>query len=346
VLHANDVHHVIVPDLILRAPFAFKLQIEASGKTLGVENLTGVKLALIPASSETQSAESFADVILRSLKQRHSDLQTIGEAQAASGEGWSGQARMFRVGFDTKQHKRLVLTTLMLVDTHRYFALLLEVPEALFAERLMFFRRFTEQRLRYVAVSDAVATAPATEPATELGIEGLSLVAMDAPEVCEPMPAINLTAPSEHSALRPNLSAAPQRGRINVNVSGIASPLNASPEPIEAQLQSERLREAALGQRTLNISIALNFVLSALARNSEIHWALILAMASALLFYALSGVLRFGSAFGYGKTAKLALMLLSSVPLVSLLLWLVLSVSTTRKLREAGFEVGLLGARL
>lgn len=328
-LHANDVHHVIAPDLILRAPFAFKLKIEANGKTLGVENLTGVKLALFPAGSDTQGAESFADALQHSLKQRHTDLQPIANAQPASGEGWSGQTQMFRVSFDTQQAKRLVLTTIALAQTHRYFALLLEVPEALFAERLMFYRRFTEQRLCYIA-------AQAQSSQTQLA-SALRLAPMTATAKTEQLQPINLAEP------RPVF--AQNRAQGKANPSGIASALNASAEDIDAQLQGERLREAALGQRTLNISIALNFVLSALARNSEIHWALILAMACALLFFALSGVLRFGSAFGYGKVAKLGLMLLSSIPLVSLLLWLVLSVFTTRKLREAGFQVGLLGVR-
>ena len=43
--------------------------------------------------------------------------------------------------------------------------------------------------------------------------------------------------------------------------------------------------------------------------------------------------------------AKLALMFLSSVPLAGIAAWVYLSVKTTRRLRAAGYRVGLFGAR-
>jgi hypothetical protein len=45
------------------------------------------------------------------------------------------------------------------------------------------------------------------------------------------------------------------------------------------------------------------------------------------------------------RFGKLACMFLSSVPLLNLITWIVLSTKTTRKLRNAGYEVGLFGVR-
>lgn len=105
------------------------------------------------------------------------------------------------------------------------------------------------------------------------------------------------------------------------------------------------LAQMAQGQRTLAVCVLLSFLLSGVSRASNVAPLLSVALGVGLLFYALSGVLKICSGFGMSKGAKLALMFASTVPLVAPITWIILSVRTTSRLREAGYEVGLLGAK-
>jgi len=109
--------------------------------------------------------------------------------------------------------------------------------------------------------------------------------------------------------------------------------------------QDERAELAANGQKIVIGSIVLNFVLGAAERSgalpSLVAWLLALAIAA----WSLLGVVRICSALGRGQAAKLTWMALSFVPLVNLVSLLVLNADANRLLRQAGWRIGLFGAR-
>lgn len=64
----------------------------------------------------------------------------------------------------------------------------------------------------------------------------------------------------------------------------------------------------------------------------------------AALLMGLVGAYRLCTGLGYPMAIRVLLMLLMCVPLVSLIVLLVLNGKATRRLRDAGYRVGLLGA--
>jgi hypothetical protein len=102
--------------------------------------------------------------------------------------------------------------------------------------------------------------------------------------------------------------------------------------------------KAAQGQKILIRSLLLGFVLNAMAR-SDVHPAIVLVLALVVTVYSLWGVVRLSSGLGKSTGHTIVLMVLSFIPLVSLVVWIVLSVQASRRLRAAGWQVGLLGAR-
>jgi len=104
------------------------------------------------------------------------------------------------------------------------------------------------------------------------------------------------------------------------------------------------LDKAASGQKILIYSIVLGFVFNAVTRAGA-HPAIALALTAALAVYSLLGVVRLGSGLGKSTGATIAFMVLSFVPLANIVTWIVLSVQATRRMRAAGWSVGLLGAR-
>ncbi len=69
---------------------------------------------------------------------------------------------------------------------------------------------------------------------------------------------------------------------------------------------------------------------------------LLVAVAAALT--GLLGAYRLCTGLGYAMATRVLLMVLMCVPLVSLIVLLVLNGKATRRLRDAGYRVGLLGA--
>jgi hypothetical protein len=104
------------------------------------------------------------------------------------------------------------------------------------------------------------------------------------------------------------------------------------------------LDKAASGQKILIYSILLGFVSNAVAR-AGVHPVVVLLLTAALAVYSLHGVVRLGSGLGKSTGATIACMALSFVPLANIVTWIVLSVQATRRMRAAGWSVGLLGAR-
>lgn len=105
------------------------------------------------------------------------------------------------------------------------------------------------------------------------------------------------------------------------------------------------LDKAAKGQRMLALSVLGSLLVNGAARSGMLSTLPIFAMYVALGIYSLVGVVRLSSGLGKPTASTIVYMVLTFVPLVSLGAWIFLSVQATRKLRAAGWRVGLLGAR-
>jgi hypothetical protein len=107
----------------------------------------------------------------------------------------------------------------------------------------------------------------------------------------------------------------------------------------------EALDLAARGQRILIHTIALNFVVNAIQRSGAMPPLPLFALSMAVGVYALVGFTRICSGTGRGQGQKIFFMSTSFVPLLNVVCMIWLSVGATRRLRAAGWRVGLFGAR-
>ncbi len=114
---------------------------------------------------------------------------------------------------------------------------------------------------------------------------------------------------------------------------------------LEEYEQTEREWLAARGQRILIWSILLNFLLSALSRAHAVPDLLVQSLYLAVAAWSLVGVVKICSGLAKGQNQKILFMVLSFFPLINLVTLLYLNAKTTRMLRDAGWSVGLLGAR-
>lgn len=104
------------------------------------------------------------------------------------------------------------------------------------------------------------------------------------------------------------------------------------------------LDKAAQGQKMLIWSILGGIALNGVLRTG-IPAPLAMLLVLALGIFSLLGVVRLCSGLGKPTNFTIICMVLAFVPLLSLVSWIVLSVQATRRLRAAGFKVGLFGAR-
>lgn len=112
----------------------------------------------------------------------------------------------------------------------------------------------------------------------------------------------------------------------------------------EADLE-ERQWQAARGQKMAIYSILFNFVLRSAERSGALTGLLPEAVYLAVAVFAVAAVLKMCSGLGKSQNQKILFMVLSFVPLVNLVLLIYLSIKTTRLLRDAGWTVGLFGAK-
>jgi hypothetical protein len=113
-------------------------------------------------------------------------------------------------------------------------------------------------------------------------------------------------------------------------------------EAIEAET---RLVLGAQGQKILIYSILLNMVLRAIDRSQEMSSMALTVLGACVAIYALFGVVRTCSGLGRGQGQKILFMIFSFFPFVNLVVFVYLSLKITKALREAGWQVGLLGAK-
>lgn len=109
-------------------------------------------------------------------------------------------------------------------------------------------------------------------------------------------------------------------------------------EPFDDRAELDRIASA---QKL--VIYALLAYLAGMFLRAAIGPAAILLWLAALVM-GLVGSFRLCSSLGFSTPVKVILMLLLFVPLVSLIVLLVLNGKATRRLRDAGYRVGLLGA--
>lgn len=107
----------------------------------------------------------------------------------------------------------------------------------------------------------------------------------------------------------------------------------------------EQLWDAAKGQKILVHCILLNLATTALGGTLAARPLVAFALYACITIYALGGLVRIGSGLGMSQGAKIGLLILAFVPLLSLVSMLYLSGKATALLRRAGWSVGLMGAR-
>jgi hypothetical protein len=106
---------------------------------------------------------------------------------------------------------------------------------------------------------------------------------------------------------------------------------------------SAELREVARGQKLTIYSILLNLASFALGSVSPVLGMLASLAAAGLAIY---GVVTLSTGLRIAVWVRVVLALLMFVPVANLVTLVVLNLRATRRLRDAGYRIGLLGASL
>lgn len=345
-----DQDHQIAADIALRAPGTFIVKATPQGLS-GLEPGSGaalsVLLKLTPLGGVT--AERLAESALALLQKKHPGLQRVGGSEAAQGRGWRGRLQVLRADSTPTAPVAVVVTTLIHADPsdpgqQRNVIVVLEVPQQLYEQRTRDYRGFAEQRLQ---IGAPAAAAPSALP---LSLELVPLevpepAAAEVPPAPEPL-AARQPAPRATSvpAARAPAAATPAAASRSTAAPRSSARQAAAAAPAEMD-EDELLMSAAHGQKVLAYSILLNILARGINNVPDIPVFMLNAVAMAILFYAISGVLKIATGFGYSLNQKLALMFCSSVPLLGIGCWIYLSVKTSGRLRAAGYQVGLFGVK-
>jgi hypothetical protein len=331
-MNAPDTSHPLAPDLVLLAPPTFVVRSTVHGLS-AIEQATGSSLSVLlkASASGTPDDERLLQSALALLQKKHSGAERIGVPTAIQVGVCRGRSASLRAATPSGTSIEILITTLIVPDPEnaaqqRNLIVVLEVPTPVFELRPAFYQRFAQHRLQI----GAAPGAPVLPRVTPLVLE---LAPLEEPAAPEPA-----AARTESPAALP--PAPPQKALADVG------PARRVPRVVVSEPDDdELLASAARGQRTLAISILLTFVARAIGNVPDVPLLMAYAISAAVLFYAISGVLRICSGFRYSMNHKLVLMLCSSIPLVGIICWVYLSVRTTRRLRAAGFQVGLFGVR-
>lgn len=103
--------------------------------------------------------------------------------------------------------------------------------------------------------------------------------------------------------------------------------------------------QVARGQKILIYCILLNFLLRAVDRAQVVPDLVMLGLYLLTTAWSMLGVVRICSGLQRSQGQKILFMVLTFFPVINLIVLVYLSVKATRLLREAGWSVGLLGAR-
>lgn len=114
---------------------------------------------------------------------------------------------------------------------------------------------------------------------------------------------------------------------------------------VAGQDDEENLWVAAHGQKIVIYGIVLNLILQAAERSQILTGIFADVVFIFLTGYTLLGVAKICTSLGKSQNQKIGLMVLAFVPLIGLIVLVALNVKVSRMLRNAGWQVGLLGAK-
>ena len=137
---------------------------------------------------------------------------------------------------------------------------------------------------------------------------------------------------------------AAQAQGVSVKPAAQRTTTRAPTEPVEAD-SDDHERLLSQGQKIVIYSIILNFVLRGLDRSHVAPDWVTYVLYFCTAAYSLLGVLKICSGLQKSQGTKIVYMVLSYFPLINLIALVYLNVQATRRLRQAGWTVGLLGAR-
>lgn len=119
---------------------------------------------------------------------------------------------------------------------------------------------------------------------------------------------------------------------------------NADVESVEV-VQTQDVQGLISGQKMVIFAILLNIAANGTAMAAPKLFAVVGLVGIVALILAIVGTVRLASNLGFHPVVTVLVCLLMLVPCVSLLVLLSLNSRATAKIKEAGYEVGLLGAK-
>jgi hypothetical protein len=106
---------------------------------------------------------------------------------------------------------------------------------------------------------------------------------------------------------------------------------------------SQSLDQVASGQKLIIYSILLSF--ASMAANTAFPPALVFALVLVTAVMSIVGAVRLCNGMGFSTLSKVLIIIGLLLPIVSLFVLVTLSIRATSRLKEAGYKVGLLGAK-
>jgi hypothetical protein len=103
-----------------------------------------------------------------------------------------------------------------------------------------------------------------------------------------------------------------------------------------------RIEDVAVGQKMIIGAIVVNVTAVILSRTVHPAFAWLVIVSAVL---AIVGLLRLSDGLGYSAGKKALLIIASFIPLVSLIMLLLVNQRANEALKNAGYKVGLLGAK-
>lgn len=106
-----------------------------------------------------------------------------------------------------------------------------------------------------------------------------------------------------------------------------------------------RYTQAARGQKMVIYSILLNYIVFHISQANIISDIPVLLLHTGVGIYALKGLINICSGLNKTKNMKILYLVLALYPVINVIIFIYLSVKTTKMLRAAGYKVGLLGIK-
>lgn len=331
--------------LRLRLPSGWQLHTGATGTSVR-DPQTGMTLVVFrkPCPRGAVALRRYSELGRDHLMKKLSGCDLVGDWQPAEGQGWLGRVHMIRRDVGAKERLLGLYTAFILADeadpgVQNNFSVLLEVPASEFERRADYFRAFVPNNLlaRGDAMSVPLAFAAKAAEAAKAAKRKLELH----PQEPKPSPGVEAKVADAPAAS----GAEAKAPLLRVEAPEPARKPAKSLDPPKLIVEDDDLLLAAQGQKLVIYSIVLNFVFQTAARTLNPPELLLLILGIVVVAFTVNGVLKICSGLGRSQGSKIAFMVVAVFPVINLLVLVYLSLKTTKALREAGWQVGLFGAK-